>query len=145
MIEKTPEGYGTFPGAIFWTDEFDEFHRKHGPAVMYDTGQYHWYVNGECIKSINIEDDDVQIKDLLKEINFKRIHSVMKLLDWKWGTGNTVPSVREIKAEAIRLLNGVKKYRTNELPNFIQCGGLKAYASMSGFRLEFILEQWDTE
>ena len=145
MFEKTPENYDTFPDAIFWKDDAGEFHRKHGPAVMYGTGQWVWYKHGEIIKRVNTEDDDVQIKEIIKEIDFGKIHTVMTFLDWRWGFHNAhVPSVEELIEEAERLLNGVKKYRDYEEPGYCMCGGFKATACKSGFSLEFILESWET-
>lgn len=145
MTEKTLSGYQTFPDAIYWEDDTGEFHKKYGPAIMYASGQWHWYKNGEFIEGINIEDDDVQIKSIIKEIDFKKIHSVMKLLDWRWGYNQTVPTVKELKFEANRILNGLKKHRTKAEPYYSQCGGFKGYASKAGFKLEFVLESWDTE
>lgn len=145
MFEKTPANYDTFPGAIYWKDDAGEFHRKHGPAVMYSTGQWVWYEHGEVIKKVNIEDDDMQIEDVIREIDFGKIQKVMTFLDWKWELYNShVPNIDELIEEAKRLLNGVKIYRNNEEPGFFMCGGFKATACKAGFSLEFILESWET-
>lgn len=145
MFEKTPTNYDSFPGAIYWKDDVGEFHRKHGPAVMYDSGLWIWYKNGEYVNKVNIEDDDVQIESIINEIDFKKINSVMTFLDWKWGMNDAhIPNIDELKEEAIRLLEIAKKYRNEKEGGFVMCGGFKATASKAGFTLEFIIESWET-
>ena len=46
-----------------------------------------------------------QIKDIMENFDFVRVHKVMKFLDWKWTPYNRIPTLHEIKESANNLLN----------------------------------------
>jgi hypothetical protein len=148
MFEKISVGYTELvDGSKFWHNDFGEMHKKYGPASIEVSGIMSWWEDGDFIKSINVEDDDVQIEEILNEINFNKIHKAMRHLDWKWGLGDNaiVPNVHKLKEEAHRLLNQSKKYRNSEIPIYISCGGFEVYAYKGGFALKFVLEHWSTD
>lgn len=148
MFEKISPGYiELVDGSKFWEDDFGQLHKKYGPASIEVGGKMSWWYNGEFIKSINVEDDDVQIEEILREMDFYKIHKAMKHLDWKWGMMNdsAVPSIDNLKCEAKRLLVNSKKYRNSEFPIQVACGGFEAYAYKGGFSLKFVIEQWNTD
>ena len=71
-----------------------------------------------------------KIKDILKNFDFERVHSIMKMLDWKWATvktDNGIPSVDELKAEANRLLIAAATERTQ-----VATGGFRAVYEADG-------------
>ena len=138
MLEKISPGYEENKYSITWRDELGRVHRKHGPAYMGIDGRWEWFVNGKFIDSINVEDDDVQIQEILQEFNFKKVHKVMKYLDWKWQ--GVSPSLETIKSVAETLLNNSKVYRSQNDPYPIETGGFRVSACKNGFSLEFIVE-----
>jgi hypothetical protein len=92
-------------------------------------------------------------EECLVRIDFERIHSVMKHLDWKWGLGEgaEVPSIAEIVISAQRYLNAaVKGFLENTCNEYyVYSGGLKAsvYGSEDGFckvTLEFIVSDCES-
>jgi len=148
MFEKISVGYTELvDGSKFWHNDFGEMHKKYGPASIQASGQMSWWYDGEFIKCINVEDDDVQIEEILNEMDFYKIHKAMKHLGWKWGFGDmaTVPNIHRLKEEAHRLLSESKKYRNSEVQMHSSCGGFEVYAYKGGFSLKFVLEQWDTD
>lgn len=148
MFEKISSGYiELVDGSKHWENEFGEIHKKYGPASIGADGILSWFQEGRFIKSINIEDDDVQIDQILYEFDFNKIHIVMTHIDWSWSIGATyeVPSVKKLRDEAKRLLNSSKKYRYMDEPVIVSCGGFEASAYKGGFCLKFVLEQWNTD
>ena len=87
--------------------------------------------------------EKTKIKDILKNFDFERVHSIMKMLDWKWAMvkhDDGIPSVDELKAEAKRLLIDAATEKTQ-----IATGGFRAVYEADGARdddpyigLEFI-------
>ena len=148
MFEKISPGYiELVDGSKFWHNDFGEMHKKYGPASIEVSGKMSWWYDGDFIKSINVEDDDVQIEEILNEIDFHKIHKAMKCLGWSWGIGisSRIPTVFELKEEASRLLKQSKKYRNNDIPTNISCGGFEVSSYKGGFSLKFVLEQWNTD
>lgn len=71
-----------------------------------------------------------KIQDILKNFDFERVHSIMKMLDWKWAMvnhDNGIPSVDELKAEAKRLLIAAATERTQ-----VATGGFRAVYEADG-------------
>ena len=74
--------------------------------------------------------EKAKIKDILKNFDFERVHSIMKMLDWKWAmvkNDNGIPSVDELKAEAKRLLIAAATERTQ-----VATGGFRAVYEADG-------------
>lgn len=93
-------------------------------------------------------------EDCITHIDFEKIHSVMKHLDWKWFTDNdvSVPSIVELVLFAQKQINtAVQGFLENDCNEyFASSGGFKA--SVKGFSdgfcsvtLEFIVSDWDSE
>ena len=65
-------------------------------------------------------------KQILKDFNFERVHEIMTEIGWVWATPNPltmgVPSISELKQEAKRLLNELKK----EKLKYVSTGGFTA-------------------
>ena len=91
-----------------------------------------------------------KIDDIMENFDFERVHKVMDMLEWRWGSAkNGVPSVEELKKEAKRLLVSACVEK-----NHISTGGFKAvFEKSTGWGLdndddpyvglEFILEEWE--
>jgi hypothetical protein len=74
--------------------------------------------------------EKAKIKDILKNFDFERVHSIMKMLDWKWAMvkhDDGIPSVDELKAEAKRLLIAAATEKTQ-----IATGGFRAVYEADG-------------
>ena len=74
--------------------------------------------------------EKVKIKDILKNFDFERVHSIMKILDWKWAMvkhDNGIPNVDDLKAEAKRLLITAATEKTQ-----IATGGFRAVYEADG-------------
>jgi hypothetical protein len=142
MVEKTLSGYKKGKDSIFWENGADTLHKKHGPAIMYESGVWTWYNHGYIVKSINVEDDDVQIKEILEEINFEKICKMMNSVGWTWR--NDPVTVKILMQGALRFLDRAKQYRNSDEMLSVESGGFKASACKTGFKLEFTIDSWDT-
>lgn len=106
------------------------------------------------LKKINqVLGKEEQIKIIMREVDFEKIHEVMTFLDWKWfraGGHNqfNVPTIDEIKASSLYLLNEIW-----ELPidpesqiNTLGSGGIMAerlnYDGLKMLSLRFELTGW---
>jgi hypothetical protein len=128
----------------------DRMGRKHRdgsePAEIHSDGLCYHYKNGELTSSENRQTNEEQINYIMREFNFDSVHDVMSKLDWSWAMSG-VPSAEAIRREAKRLLEASYEdcYAHNEDYWSVECGGLKATYHMGiGFRLDFILESWET-
>ena len=74
--------------------------------------------------------EKVKIKDILKNFDFEKVHSIMKMLGWQWAMvkhDDGIPSVDELKAEAKRLLIDAATEKTQ-----IATGGFRAVYEANG-------------
>lgn len=86
------------------------------------------------------------IDEIVESFDFDKAHQVMALLNWTW-RDEGVPSVRAIKASAIRLLSdSYESAQRNDSEFSISTGGLEAYCSkeLDYMTLKFVLTEWDT-
>lgn len=73
------------------------------------------------------EDIARQIEEIKTTFDFKRVHELMTVMDWKWaGSVYAVPSVEKLKETADSLLEYVAKSTTFPYTSSAT-GGLKAY------------------
>lgn len=106
------------------------------------------------LKKINqVLGKEEQIKIIMREFDFEKVHGVMTFLGWKWwGAGGhnqfNVPTIDEIKASSLYLLNEIW-----ELPidpesqiNTLGSGGIMAerlnYDGLKMLSLRFELTGW---
>ena len=82
-----------------------------------------------CSLSINQpkpkQDLDSQIKDILNNFDFERVHEVMQLLNWQWFNSTTedkVPSYGELVMQAQSLLQQAVKGLSKEQGNYFSTG-----------------------
>jgi hypothetical protein len=83
-----------------------------------------------------------QIKHILADFNFKRIHSVMTFLDWKWNFNNKeikVPEVKDLISIATHCLNEVSN--SEDSSALCTMGGFEAEKIEGTLELRFILER----
>jgi hypothetical protein len=81
-----------------------------------------------------------QIREIMDNFDFARVHDVMKKLNWRWV--GAVPTKKEIKKQAKSLLRHVSSY------NEIVCsstGGLRAENNNGQLRLAFEVTDWAVE
>lgn len=90
---------------------------------------------------------DVQVKIILDNINFERIHSVMKSLDWK--IAGKIPSTAVTRKYATKLLVDVWNTEEGYELCSLETGGLRAerfiYDGLKMLKLSFILTSWDID
>jgi hypothetical protein len=92
----------------------------------------------------------MRIEDIMNNFDFKKVHSVMVLMNWQWYSSISktgVPALREIKKTAKRLLNDalICSRENKNVDIEISTGGFKArYAfSTDSLHLYFIISDWD--
>lgn len=79
------------------------------------------------------------IEEILNNFDFEKVHNIMVALDWKWfGVG--VPSVEDLKKQALELLNEICNYDITSSST----GGLKAIKCDDYLELEFIITSFDS-
>ena len=147
MIEKVVSGYQKVLDARCYKNEFGEFHKDKGPAIIDPDGVLSWYNDGKFVKSVNIEDDDTQIDNILTSFNFNRVHLAMRATNWTYMIGEEirVPEIVELRQYARELLNGCKHYRHFDEYECILSGGFEASACKKGFMLRFVIEKFSTQ
>ena len=90
---------------------------------------------------------DRQIKIILEEVDFVKIHQVMTQLKWTWyHSGQTTPSIVEIKEFSIKLLKDIWKSEEGIPVVILGTGGLVAtrqiYEGMKTLELRFDISSW---
>ena len=99
------------------------------------------------------------LEDIIDNFDFDRVHNVMDYLRWQWATCGGVPTIEELKEQAIRLLRDASELRLGDykdthhkLPIVYATGGFEANAwcdkdktQIIGLELKFILTSWDSE
>ena len=98
------------------------------------------------------------IDEIMDEFNFATVHKTMVALDWKWASSkNYIPSMDELRDQAIYLLRGAAKARLGdykdthwELGVIHGTGGFQATAfcdknktQITGLDLKFVVAEWD--
>jgi len=90
---------------------------------------------------------DEKMKELISKIiqnfDFEKVHRVMLIVDWHWGSVNRVPSISNLIICAEELLREISKYKTG---CSISKGGFKATKINTerdgeGLELKFILTE----
>lgn len=134
-----------------WNDGYETgkgFVSKEDTQVSDNTFPKHLKTEKEFLEKLQKSKEEC-----LVWIDFEKIHSVMKHLDWKWSLckGAEVPSIGEIVISAQRYLNAaVKGFLENTCNEYyVYSGGLKAsvYGSEDGFckvTLEFIVSDCES-
>lgn len=87
---------------------------------------------------------DKKIEKVMGRFDFKKVHTVMKLFDWKWKIGDNleVPSTKQIKENAKRLLEqAYKNYRNNPKYVSLSTGGFEVRLDCGEIQLRFILNE----
>ena len=97
------------------------------------------------------------IDDIMEEFDFDKVQRVMNCLGWKWvSTGDTTPSISELKKVARTLLINAAKLRLDEYKDehweqgiISGTGGFTATAfcnetktEIESLKLEFVVEEW---
>lgn len=96
------------------------------------------------------------IDDIMDNFDFRKVHRVMKYLNWTWASSNGVPEVFELKDCARRLLNEClcSMIMKGEDTWGIATGGFYVHATNYkdaepeddchiGLKLSFEVESWD--
>jgi hypothetical protein len=99
---------------------------------------------------------DKMIKSVMKNFDWNRVQSIMEHLDWRWRGAPEVPSIAELKAEALECINGAiyqaigNTESSKDIGWISACGGLKAIAyrtnknKLAQIRLEFNIAEWES-
>jgi hypothetical protein len=83
-----------------------------------------------------------QIKHIMSDFDFNKIHSVMKFLDWKWSYENgdkKTPNVDDLKSIAEHCLNQVSD--SEDEISVCSAGGFEAEKIENTLELRFILDK----
>ena len=90
-----------------------------------------------------------QIRIILEETDFEKIHKVMKFLNWRWHIDNDVPTIERLKEEAHHHLEQIWDFGDTGESNYYSCGtgGFRAskyvYHGLTMLGLAFELTGWD--
>ena len=78
-----------------------------------------------------------QIKKIMDEFDFIRVHALMNATGWTWGGDKAAPSIERMKRCALELLEGCKRKRgwTSAI------GGFKASCDGAYLSLSFYIEE----
>ena len=115
---------------------------------------------GKMLNKDEVEKDPLgkMIDEIMDEFNFATVHKTMVALDWKWASSkNYIPSMDELRDQAIYLLRGAAKARLGdykdthwELGVIHGTGGFQATAfcdknktRITGLDLKFVVAEWD--
>jgi len=81
-----------------------------------------------------------QIEIILNDVDLKKIHKVMKALNWTWKDSNTdekrIPNIEELKVAAEFCMN--KAWESED--KIFQMGGFEAEVIKGAIGLKFIVE-----
>lgn len=83
-----------------------------------------------------------QIKHIMSDFNFEKIHSVMKFLDWKWSYENgdkKIPTIDDLKSVAEHCLSQVSD--SEDESSLFSAGGFEAEKIQNTLELRFILDK----
>lgn len=84
------------------------------------------------------------INCIINKFNFKKVHKVMKFMNWTWyNTGSEPPTVAHLKDEARRLLNEL--YDSDDSLLSMSTGGLKVSKYEDHLELEFVIAEYGSE
>jgi hypothetical protein len=97
--------------------------------------------------------NEQDIKYIIDNFDWEKVHRVMKFLNWRWGTATDgmVPSIGRLVLEGKRLLEELMA--SDKDVKSIETGGFVARRwdweedGESGvhYELEFVVEQWSTQ
>jgi hypothetical protein len=91
-----------------------------------------------------------KIDYLIKHFDFKKVHKVMKFLNWEYYGSKGVPSISTLEETARKLLRDVAK---NKHGHWIESGGFRAFKhnykegnlkSETIYGLQFIVASYDS-
>lgn len=80
-----------------------------------------------------------QIKEIMTEFDFEKVHKVMKFLNWKWSEVG-VPSINMLKMTAKQLLSEVALSHNDD--TWTETGGFRVEKRFNKLTLSFVLESW---
>lgn len=84
------------------------------------------------------------LKQIMENFDFNKVHSVMKLLDWKWYSEHAngmVPTIDEMKECVCDLFESGMKQQSEDFE--ISTGGFTLSLYNNCLSLEFILESYE--
>lgn len=88
-----------------------------------------------------------QIKEIIANFDFERVHEAMVALKWTWYNSKSedkVPSTSELVMEATELLERVQASGENTI--YVETGGFKAYKDeYTKLGLIFQLASWEID
>lgn len=90
------------------------------------------------------------IDSVLEQVDFSKIHKCMTILDWKWHNMDYSPTIEQLKATAIQLLNDALGFALErpEKTGAISTGGFYACAEImdeqTSLSLTFMLEEGES-
>jgi hypothetical protein len=87
-----------------------------------------------------------EVKEIIEEFDFGKVHNVMTHLNWKWW--DEIPTMGKIIVSASEMLDEVySEAETTKKDSFRSTGGFNAQAYYEGgnikLQLKFVLTEWD--
>lgn len=91
---------------------------------------------------------DAAWKDIDENFDWKKVHSVMKYVQWEWRSANGVPSLEQIKEQAKRLLRqliGEGKRITGIGTGGLYVQRINCESGSTVYEIVFELTSWETQ
>jgi hypothetical protein len=89
------------------------------------------------------QDHHHTVHGIMEAFDFNRVHEVMTALDWQWGMATgpqlAVPSVSDLKAKALELLN--QAWQEGDSGTVECSGGFQAWRQDNGMVLQFVVDE----
>ena len=89
------------------------------------------------------QDHHHTVHGIMEAFDFNRVHEVMTALDWQWGMATgpqlAVPSVSDLKAKALELLN--QAWLEGDSGTVECSGGFQAWRQDGGMVLQFVVDE----
>lgn len=89
---------------------------------------------------------DANIKEILANMDFDKIHTAMTALDWQWDSIKAVPNTAQLREGAVSIMRqALRGAKDTGGEYYTGTGGFWATAYEDGtMKLEFILDEWNT-
>lgn len=103
--------------------------------------------------SIHVNNSELEnykaISDVVNNVDWYRVHNVMKFLQWGWGIEDEVPEIYQLRKEATDQAERVVRYSIKTKNNgYTECGGIRTRTHVfddGSILLDtaFVLSSWD--
>lgn len=82
------------------------------------------------------------LKQLIENFNFVKVHTTMVHLDWHWSEYENVPTVGQM---VIKVMSMFDDLNTSNDTNLISTGGFTIEKINSHYKLFFAVDEWESD